>query len=283
MTYLIMKLYMAYAVALDNKGRFVKIANLGYKLGQKVTDVILLEDRSTSPRKNIIKQLTLFAAIAASFLIVAVSIWQLNFVTFGHINLKINPEVSIAVSRTRRVLELEGLNPDGVELIEGYKFKGLSQTKVTDDLVDMAIERGYLSDGGEISVSIASENLKWRKKTAKILGEDLQKHLVDMDVSVVLNTSYEEIDDFEKGESATIIIEIPINKGSITNPDDGDSLYDDGDSDYDDDGDSDYNDNGDSGYNDNGDSDYDDGDSFYNDDGDSLYDDGDSDYDDASG
>ncbi|NMA06449.1 MAG: hypothetical protein GX928_01860 [Ruminococcaceae bacterium] len=270
MTYLIMKLYTAYAVALDNKGRFVKIANLRYKVGQKVTDVILLDDRSASSKKSIIKQLTLFAAIAASFIIVVVSVWQLNFVTYGHINLKINPEVSMAVSRTRRVLQLEGLNSDGVALIEGYKYKGLSHTKVADDLVDMAIEHGYLSDGGEISVSIASENLKWRKKTAKILGEDLQKHLVDMDVSVVLKTSYNDIDDFKKGETATIIIEIPINKGSATSPeDDDDSDYDDGDSLYDD-GDSLY-DGGDNLY-DNGDSLYGDGDSLY-DDGDSLYDD----------
>ena len=43
MSYLIMECAASYAVALDEEGRFVKVPNLGYEVGQRLDDVVMLE------------------------------------------------------------------------------------------------------------------------------------------------------------------------------------------------------------------------------------------------
>ena len=43
MTYLIMECAAGYAVALDENGRFLKVPNLGYEVGQRVDDVVVFE------------------------------------------------------------------------------------------------------------------------------------------------------------------------------------------------------------------------------------------------
>ena len=40
MTYLVMECHPAYAVVLDQAGRVIKVANMGYEVGQKVDYVI---------------------------------------------------------------------------------------------------------------------------------------------------------------------------------------------------------------------------------------------------
>ena len=52
----------------------------------------------------------------------------------------------MTVSRTDRVLELKGLNSDGEELIEGYSYQGKNREAAADELVERAIDMGYLSD-----------------------------------------------------------------------------------------------------------------------------------------
>ena len=47
-TYLVMEVHSAYAVLLDNEGRFIKAANVGYQIGEVVEKVFPLkypEDR----------------------------------------------------------------------------------------------------------------------------------------------------------------------------------------------------------------------------------------------
>ena len=57
------------------------------------------------------------------------------------------------LNRIGEVLDLEGLNEDGKLLLEGYEGRGKDKTKVTDELIDRAIEMGFLSEGGQISFS----------------------------------------------------------------------------------------------------------------------------------
>ena len=45
MTYLVMECHPAYAVVLDQAGRVIKVANMGYEVGQKVDYVIEQQHR----------------------------------------------------------------------------------------------------------------------------------------------------------------------------------------------------------------------------------------------
>ena len=120
MRYLIMECALSYAVALDEEGRFLRVPNLGYEVGQVVEDVVLfgegevLEFEARSARRTR-GRVGLIAAAAC--LVVAVVaggvLWRLPI---GTVYMRINPEVSMEVNRLDRVVSLEGENNDGASL-----------------------------------------------------------------------------------------------------------------------------------------------------------------------
>jgi len=44
MNYIVMETNLSYAVVLDEKGRFKKVANLNYEVGQKINDVYEMKE-----------------------------------------------------------------------------------------------------------------------------------------------------------------------------------------------------------------------------------------------
>ncbi len=75
----------------------------------------------------------------------------------GSVVLSINPSVEIKLGEDGYVVEAAGLNEDGIALIEGIDFAGLSLENATIVVVNRLIERGYISasmvDDVYISVS----------------------------------------------------------------------------------------------------------------------------------
>ena len=43
MNYLVMECHLSYAVVLDEEGRFLTVANLRYQVGQRVSEVVVLQ------------------------------------------------------------------------------------------------------------------------------------------------------------------------------------------------------------------------------------------------
>ena len=157
MSYIVMECHSSYAILLDEEGRFLKAANLHYQVGQKVCDPVLMEERPSRRFRPARWIAGGGAAIAACFLLVfGAGYYQNHLVSYSSIYLTINPEIRMELNRIGEVLDLEGLNEDGKLLLEGYEGRGRDKTKVTDELIDRAIEMGFLSEGGQISFSIDS-------------------------------------------------------------------------------------------------------------------------------
>ena len=117
MKYLVMETHPAYAVVLDEEGRFLKAANLQYRVGDTVQHIVEL--RQARPRAPALwKPLSGLAAAAACLCLVFFGYYQPNYTAYGTLRIQINPDVEMTVSRTDRVLDLEGLNADGEDLIE---------------------------------------------------------------------------------------------------------------------------------------------------------------------
>ena len=172
MKYLVLELHPAYAVLLDEQGRFLKAANLGYSVGQKVEQPVLLR----SPRL-----LTLnFAAIgglagaAACACLVFFGYYQPNYATYGTLQMAINPQVEMTLSRTDRVLALEGLNADGADLIQGYDFAGRRSDEVAEDLVERAFDLGFLEEGGPVFLSVDGGDDAWQDDTENRVKDTLE-------------------------------------------------------------------------------------------------------------
>ena len=228
MKYLVMECHLSYAILLDEEGRFVKAANLHYETGQTVTDIIKMKEPEPTKKINF-KWISGLAATAACFLFLVSMFF--NNQTYASVFMVINPEVRIDVNRKNVVVGLEGVNEDGQDLIEGYSYKKKSLEPVMDELVDRAIEMGYLSDGEQITLTLDAEDDEWIVTTGTELQTHIDEYLTDK-MTITVDIANPEVPEAEP-ESETVVTEQPQTVVIPTTPDDGDSNY--GISDYDDD------------------------------------------------
>ena len=179
MKYMVMECHLTYAVVLSEDGRFLKAANLHYEPGQVVTDLVEMEipeSRRDEKRKER-RWIYTLAAAAACLMLAATSMLQAGNRTYGSVYMTINPEVRIDVNRKDLVVDLEGINHDGLELIDGYSYRKKELDVVVDELVDRAIDQGYLHEGGRISLALEGEDGQWVMDHSDSLSTHLNEHL----------------------------------------------------------------------------------------------------------
>lgn len=135
MTYLVMEVHEAYAVLLDNQGCFLKAANKNYETGEVVTDVIPVKYPEDKERQRT-KIIRMAAALAAciGLALFGTYEYQYIFTPYGTVQMQINPEVAMTMSRSGRVLALNGMNEDGEVLLEDYEYKGKDRYEVVDEI-----------------------------------------------------------------------------------------------------------------------------------------------------
>lgn len=172
MKYLVMETHPAYAVVLDEQGRFLKAANLHYEVGETVDEVVELRLPPARRFRGwwILGLVVVLLGLGWAFF----GLIRPHWMAYGTVRLQINPDVSMAVSREEEVLRLEGLNEDGKDLIEGYDFRGEECDDVVEDLVKRALRMGYLQPGGEVSVMVQGGDSHWREDLEKDLQETIR-------------------------------------------------------------------------------------------------------------
>ena len=203
MNYLVMETHPAYAVVLDEEGRFLKAANLRYHVGDTIEHIVPLRQ---PVQKNTLwmKSLAGVAGLAACLCLVFFGYYQPNFLPYGTLRIQINPDVELTVSKTDRVLDLEGLNDDGMELIQGYDYHGKDRDTAADDLMERAIDMGFLSDGDTVSITVTSSDLDWQVREETELRQHLEERYGD---TVVIRLGG---DDIQPAPSDEIEIVIPV-------------------------------------------------------------------------
>lgn len=178
MKYLVMECHPGYAVVLDDEGRFWKVANMGYEVGETVDDVIkACADADAGRHAHRKNPLAGLLVSAACFCLVFLGVWQYVFASVGTVRMQINPDVLISVNRLNYVVGLEGLNRDGERLADGVHTFGRRVDEVSDELADRALEMNYLSENGKITLTVDSSNKKWKKATEEKLILELNVHL----------------------------------------------------------------------------------------------------------
>lgn len=178
MNYLVMECHPGYAVLLDEEGRFLKAANLRYEIGQTVYDPVLMKETPERQRHTAWWISSGIAAIAACFLLFfGIGYYQNYIQPYSSIYLTINPEVQMDLNRQGTVVGLMGTNEDGETLLEGYDGKGKDKVTVADELIDRAIEMGFLSEGGRVSFSIDSPDEALFQEYGTELRTKVTEHL----------------------------------------------------------------------------------------------------------
>lgn len=178
MKYLIMECHPSYAVALEDNGTFLKVANMHYVPGQRVSEVIPMQIPEKKAKTGY-RWMRSLAAVAACLVLLLTSVFVMGRMPYASVYLTINPQVRIDVNRSDVVVGLEGVNQDGIDLIEGYTFKKKNLDLVMDDLVDIAIEKGYLHPGGEINLTLDATDETWVANHETALPDQLNTYLTD--------------------------------------------------------------------------------------------------------
>lgn len=160
MEYLVMECHTSYAVVLDSRGRFQKVANRNYTVGQELEAVVPMEE----PRRAAIPWKPL-AALAACLCILLTGVWQMLLLSMGTVLIEINPQIRLSVNRLERVISAEAVNADGAKVLFDYHPFGKPVEQVTQELTDRAAAMGYLTDGGEVHLTVDSKNAAWKTKT----------------------------------------------------------------------------------------------------------------------
>lgn len=89
----------------------------------------------------------------------------------------------------------KGLNEDGQELIEGYHAYGKGMQTVSDELADRAVDLGYLSDGGQITLTVESDREGWKTATEELLLLELDVHFEHRIIIVTVSSDEPSKDD----------------------------------------------------------------------------------------
>ncbi len=178
MKYMVMECHLSYAVVLDEEGRFLKVANRHYEVGQTVTDIIEMKiPESAPPKQKISRKIYSAAAIAACLLLAVTTLFRVNQVTYASVYMHINPEIRIDVNRKDLVVGLDGVNTDGRNLIDGYSYQEKNLNLVMEELIDRAIEMDFLHEGGKITLTLDSKSNQWIVEHDVSLSSGLQEHL----------------------------------------------------------------------------------------------------------
>lgn len=180
MKYMVMECHPGYAVVMDNAGRFLKVANLHYEVGQTVTSVLEMKNTDASSAAKIIhlrKMWIPVASIAACLCLVVFGGWRFLMSPYGSVRMQINPDVLMTVNRLDYVIRLDGLNDDGDDIIEGYSYQWKKVDLVSNELADRAVEMGYLKENGTIRITVESKQEKWKTETEKRIVIELEDHM----------------------------------------------------------------------------------------------------------
>lgn len=183
--YMVVETHSAYAVVLDNSGRFIKTANPGYKVGDTIDKVIpLLYPQDKKRRKNTVIRLA--ASLAACICLCAFGIYEYQYMytEYGTVHMQINPEIEISLSRSGRVLDVSGENADGEALLENFSYSGKDKETLVDELADLAIEQNYLAEGGQIAVSVDARSDIWADRVEQEILDELNRYLQEQGITV---------------------------------------------------------------------------------------------------
>lgn len=159
MKYMVMECSTGRAVLMDEEGRFVFAANLGYEVGQSVTDPILLGEKEKK-HNGIIVMRTIAAAAASVAILFApcYSYYARNLKPCSAVTITSHAAISMELNRDGKVIRLQSDSDYGKELIEKHDIKGKDKLEAVNEILQSEISDGYLSDGDTVDVYIESKD-----------------------------------------------------------------------------------------------------------------------------
>lgn len=161
----IVQLDYSFAYILKNDGEFVTCPR---DLNWRVGDVVTLRHYPQFSLKAILISCSILFCL---FVGTGAILYQ---IPTTYIEISINPSVQITLNRFNRVLSTEGLNDDGISLIQGTSYNNLTLDEAYVRLLNRLENNGYMNDV-TIQLVIANNSQKTVDSIEQILRNLLGK------------------------------------------------------------------------------------------------------------
>ncbi|MCR4862537.1 MAG: hypothetical protein K5884_07985 [Ruminococcus sp.] len=208
MKYIVMECHEGYAVLMDEESRFVNAANLGYTVGQTVTEPVLMEYGGDEIRRK--RRIVMTVAAAAACLVVMFGTgyhyYAANYKTYSTVIISSDAGVKMHLNKKGKVISLESTSPKGDEILSNYSGKGKDKNDAISDILEMELSKGYITNGDTVSLYI-SEN-------AENLRKELEKQLNGLS----LKADVQPIEDFTKPTETASETTVPQSSEPATEP-----------------------------------------------------------------
>lgn len=117
----------------------------------------------------------------------------------------VNPSIEVVTNRLERVVEVNPLNDDAKEMLEGYVIKDRSLEKTINDLVDLMIFEGYIYGGQDNLVMISVNDEDANQKTVDKINLSIKAYLENKEIeATILQTSLDIVEDDLTGKESAI-------------------------------------------------------------------------------
>lgn len=182
MKYIVLQCYNGYAVLIDEHSRYVFAANKGYKVGQTVTDPVIMSD-SNKKEKNfgaVIRCISAAVACVGILTLCGFSYYSANLKTYSTITIDTASAISMEVNRTGKVIRLVSDTDKGKEIIKNSDVKGMDTVSAANKIIKAEIENGYISDGETVDVVISGDSAV----SADTFKTELETEMPELDVNV---------------------------------------------------------------------------------------------------
>ncbi|WP_235832663.1 anti-sigma factor domain-containing protein [Acetivibrio mesophilus] len=165
-----------YAVALDKRGRFIKIEKtVEHTVGYEI-DVPSKVSRFSN--KTLLKIMSVAAVL---LLVSSISFAAYSYNTpYCYVNVDINPSLEIVLNMYNRIIDVKALNPEGEKLIEdSYKNSRLDEG--VKKIIDSAVAQGFLTSDDEnaVMLTVAGKNYEKVLKIKEEVGDTANKALTN--------------------------------------------------------------------------------------------------------
>ncbi len=182
MKYIVLQCYNGYAVLVDEHARYVFAANKGYKVGQTVTNPVIMSDGDKKENNigAVIRCISAAAACVGILTLCGFSYYSANLKTYSTITIDTASAISMEVNRTGKVIRLVSDTDKGKEIIKNSDVKGMDTVSAANKIIKAEIENGYISDGETVDVVISGDSAV----SADTFKTELETEIPELDVKV---------------------------------------------------------------------------------------------------
>lgn len=172
-------------------GQFMKAENVrgSYELGEEVTFVPVEEVSRSANRRLKVGFRSWKAKVSVAIALILVFLIGLpsiqNGDVYAYMTIDINPSFELELDADLHVIDIEPLNDEAKTVLNKLKnWKDQSFQQVTDDIIEVTEDQGYLNNEQEIIIATVVNDDKGTNETIKKEIEKMKKSLTKKDIKI---------------------------------------------------------------------------------------------------